>query len=316
MGGGLQRTGRAVRAACRGGGSGRWRSRGHAQLPDRPRLPSRGALSSPELAWQGAGLSTRPGKLPQSGPLLDPPLERVEMPFTGRPGEGTASIGYLRKPKGVERAPVAVIWGGIDSFKEERPADAYLAGGMAVLAIDMPGVGEAPLVGSEDAERLWDAVFGWIAARPDLDVERIGLVGGSTGGYWATKLAHTHRDRVTAAVNHGGPAHIAFTADWIAKAQFGEYPFELAETLACAFGLSTYQDWVEYSPRLSLLRLGILDQPCAPLLCVNGLDDSVFPIADMYLLLEHGSPKAARFFATGHMGKARKSTRLNSSHVT
>lgn len=239
---------------------------------------------------------------------FDPPLERVEMPFTGRPGEGTASIGYLRKPKGVERAPVAVIWGGIDSFKEERPADAYLAGGMAVLAIDMPGVGEAPLVGSEDAERLWDAVFGWIAARPDLDVERIGLVGGSTGGYWATKLAHTHRDRVTAAVNHGGPAHIAFTADWIAKAQFGEYPFELAETLACAFGLSTYQDWVEYSPRLSLLRLGILDQPCAPLLCVNGLDDSVFPIADMYLLLEHGSPKPARFFATGHMGNTPATT--------
>ncbi len=46
----------------------------------------------------------------------------------------------------------------------------------------------------------------------------------------------------------------------------------------------------------------MLDQPCAPLLLVNGLYDSVFPIEDMYALLEHGSPKDARFFPSGHMG--------------
>jgi len=46
----------------------------------------------------------------------------------------------------------------------------------------------------------------------------------------------------------------------------------------------------------------VLDKPCAPLLCVNGVDDSVFPIADMHLLLEHGAPKASRFYAGGHMG--------------
>jgi hypothetical protein len=38
------------------------------------------------------------------------------------------------------------------------------------------------------------------------------------------------------------------------------------------------------------------------LLCINGLNDSVFPIADHHLLLEHGNPKAARFFPVGHMG--------------
>jgi hypothetical protein len=103
-------------------------------------------------------------------------------------------------------------------------------------------------------------------------------------------------------VNQGGPAHFAFQKDWIVKAQRGEYPFELAETLACAFGRSTAEEWVEYAPRLSLLDQGILDKPCAPLLCVNGVDDSVFPIADMYLLFEHGSPKAARFYPGGHMG--------------
>jgi hypothetical protein len=233
---------------------------------------------------------------------FDPPLERVDMPFTGRAGEGVASIGLLRKPKGLARPPLAVIWGGIDAFKEERPSDAYLRAGLATLCIDMPGVADAPLAGSEDAERLWDAVFDYIASRPDLDAERVGIHGGSTGGYWATKVAHTHARRLRAAVNQGGPAHFAFRSDWIAKAQRGEYPFELAETLACAFDRSSGEEWVEYAPRLSLLSQGILDKPCAPLLCVNGVNDSVFPIADMHLLLEHGNPKSARFYMAGHMG--------------
>ena len=234
--------------------------------------------------------------------LFDPPMERVEMPFKGNAGGGAVSIGLLRKPKGVTQPPVVVLWGGIDAFKEERPSDPYLAAGLATLAIDMPGVADAPLAGSENGERLWNAVFDYIASRRDLDADRIGIHGGSTGGYWATKVAHTHRDRLRAAVNQGGPAHFAFQKDWIVKAQRGEYPFELAETLACAFGRSSGEEWIEYAPKLSLLDQAILDQPCAPLLCVNGIDDSVFPIADMYLLLEHGRPKSSRFYHGGHMG--------------
>ena len=234
---------------------------------------------------------------------LSPPLERVEMPFQGRAGEGAAVIGYLRRPPDSERPPVVVRWGGIDTFKEEWNASSILARGLAMLAIDMPGVGQAPIAGGEDAERMFDAVFDWIAARPDLDANRVGIIGGSTGGYWATKLAHTRRDRLRAAVNWGGCAHYAFTPEWIEQAQHGEYAFELAETLATAFGRSTFDEWVEYAPQLSLFDQGILDQPCAPLLLVNGVHDTVFPITDMYLLLEHGSPKTARFYPTGHMAR-------------
>jgi len=233
---------------------------------------------------------------------LDIPVERVEMPFHGRPGEGSVSVGLLRKPKGVAKPPVLVMWGGIDAYKEERRTDQYLKAGMATLCIDMPGVADAPIAGAEDAERLWDAVFDYIAERTDLDEERVAVIGGSTGGYWGAKVAHTHCERLRAAVNHGGPAHFAFTPDWIMKAQRGEYPFELAETLACAFGRSTGEEWLEYSPRLSLLDQGILERPCAPLLCINGINDTIFPIADMYLLLEHGAPKAARFDSGAHMG--------------
>jgi hypothetical protein len=236
--------------------------------------------------------------------FFDPPLERAWIPFAARSGEGEYLLADLRIPRAAAQpVPVVVQWGGIDSYKEERRPAAYLAAGLATLGIDMPGVGDAPLDGAPDAERMWDAIFDWIAGRPDLDSARVAVLGASTGGYWAAKLAHTHRTRLRCAVDHGGPAHYAFQADWIARAQVGEYPFELAETLAAAFGGKTYEDWLERAPRLSLLEQGILDRPSAPLLLVNGLQDSVFPIQDMYLLMEHGPPKSGRFFADqGHMG--------------
>jgi pimeloyl-ACP methyl ester carboxylesterase len=234
----------------------------------------------------------------------DPPLERVFIPFAGKPDEGQFIVADLRKPKNADPPHAVVIhWGGIDSFKEERRSEPYLAAGFAALAMDMPGVGDAPLTGSTEAERLWDGVFDWIGGRDDLDGERVAVLGASTGGYWAAKLAHTHRERLRAVVDHGGPAHYAFQADWIARAQTGEYPFELAETLACAFGGRSYVDWVWMAPGLSLLEQGLLDRPCAPMLLVNGVRDSVFPIKDMHLLLEHGNPKSARFFGDEtHMG--------------
>lgn len=237
-----------------------------------------------------------------AGRHMDPPVQRVEMPFKGRPGEGNVAIGLLRLPRADHKLPVVVAWGGIDSFKEERRVEPFLARGFAGLNVDMPGVADAPLAGSEDAERLWDAILDWIAAQPGLDSRQVILWGGSTGGYWAAKVAHTHADRLAGSIEHGGPAHYAFQAEWIERAQRGEYPFELAETLALAFGHSGFDAWVDYAPRLSLLDQGVLDRPCAPMLCINGIDDSVFPIADQYLLLEHGSVKSARLFPGGHMG--------------
>ena len=229
-------------------------------------------------------------------------VERVEMPYAGGQARGAVIVGLLHRPPRDGRLPIVVQWGGIDSFKEDRRPEPYLAAGWAVLAIDMPGVGDAPIPGSETGEELWNGVFDWIAAAPGLDASRIVLVGASTGGYWATKVAHTHRERIAAAVNHGGPAHFAFQPEWIARASRGEYPFELAETLACAFGRKTAAEWLDCAPRLSLLDQGVLDRPSAPLLCINGVEDSVFPIDDMYLLLRHGGVKSARFFPGGHMG--------------
>ena len=234
--------------------------------------------------------------------FMDPPLERVKMSFDARLGEGGVVTGYLRRPLGAQALPVAVVWGGADAGKEDVAADPWLARNLATLAIDPPGVGEAPLVGSPDAERLWDAVLDWIERQADLDPDRVGVVGESIGGYWAVKLAHTHRDRIRAAVSVGGPVHYAFSQDWIEHAEVGEYPFGLAETVGRAFGCDDLATWLHLAPTLSLLDQGVLDEPSGPLLVVGGAEDGVVPIADQYLLLEHGTPKSARFFPGGHPG--------------
>ena len=232
-------------------------------------------------------------------------FERVEIPFKGRPGEGTQSVGYFVRPKASEaRLPLVILWAGIDTFKEDRSEvwEPIIAAGLSILLIDMPGTGDAPLYGSEDAERLWDTVLDWCETRPEINAKRIAIWGGSTGGYWAAKVAHTHRARLAAAVCHGGCAHFAFTPEWIEKAQHGSYAFELAETLASAFGCKSFEEWADFCPRLSLLKQGVIDRPSAPLLLVNGTQDTIFPIEDMHLLLEHGNPKTARFYPVGHMG--------------
>ena len=234
------------------------------------------------------------------------PITRVEIPFKGRAGEGNTIPAYLREPK-IDGAqlPLLVTWGGIDGYKEEQLNDAALTMGMAHLAIDGPGVGDSPVKGSEDAERLFGAVFDWIASRKEIDSKKVGVWGYSTGGYWAVKVAHVYRHRIACAVSQGGPVHYGFQPEWMQVQEKGEYPFEFFETIAYAFGLSTYEQWREYAPKLSLLKQGVLDGPCAPLLLVNGVHDSVFPIKDYYLLLEHGSPKCARFYDAGHMGFTR-----------
>jgi len=234
------------------------------------------------------------------------PITRVEIPFSGRAGEGKSIPAYLREPKTVGGpSPLLVTWGGIDGYKEEQLNDAALAMGLAHLAIDGPGVGDSPVKGSEDAERLFGAVFDWVATSNELNSRKVGVWGYSTGGYWAVKVAHVYKDRIACAVSQGGPVHYAFQPEWMHEQEKGEYPFEFFETIAYAFGLSTYKEWVEYAPRLSLLTQGILDRPCAPLLLVNGIHDSVFPIKDYYMLFEHGSPKSARFYDAGHMGFTR-----------
>jgi len=236
--------------------------------------------------------------------LLDPPIEIVQIPF-----EGKEIVGYLRVPKGVRPAPVVVTIGGLDGRKEDAAPrnDTYLAHGVAYFAFDMPGTGQSPFrVVEPDAEREFSRVLDYIATRPELDPKRVVVYGGSWGGYWAARLAYTERARLQGAVVQGGPVHEYFTPEWQRKALgTREYLFELFEARATIYGASTLDDFLAYGPRMSLATSGLINQPSAPMLLINGLKDTQVPAADLFLLMRSGSPKEVWFNPDGgHMGRS------------
>lgn len=240
-----------------------------------------------------------------AGRYFTPPVEPIDVPFAGKPGEGTRVIFYVRRPVATAPLPVIVRMGGIDTWKEDRHDinERILAAGFASINVDMPGVGESPVVGSLDAERQFLPVFDWIAMQPDLDARRVIVVGMSYGGYWATKLAHLHADRLCGAVNWGGGVDRFFTPAWIEQSKSaGSYLMDLAPARARTVGGTTYAEYVERVAGFSLVEQGVLDRPHPPMLIVNGRHDEQVPMDDMIVLLEHGAPKEARFFPGGHMG--------------
>jgi len=239
---------------------------------------------------------------------FDPPLEIVELPF-----EGNKLIGYLQRPPGVAKPPVVLHWGGVDGWKEDRLriANAAMSAGLASLTIDMPGSGENPvLYGDPAAERTYFTWLDHLPTRADIDGSRIGVWGGSFGAYWAARLAFVAADRVKGAVFHGGNIHYGFQREWLLPAFTtggATYLFGAASLLDArgrAMGTKTLEEFLEAAPRFSLKTMGLLDQPSAPLLGVNGKLDDQAPVDDIYLLLEHGNPKSARIYPDGHhMGR-------------
>ena len=197
--------------------------------------------------------------------LEDPPLEVVDLPFAGRPGEGRSVRLYVTRPRDVRRPPVVMVWAGIDTWKEEmheRLGALLRSRGFAVLLIDMPGVGQSPVLAGRDAERQWTPIFEWLARQEDLDAERCGAIGGSFGGYWAMKLAYTHRESLRCAVNWGGGVHITFSEQWQRRSRnASSYLMDLMVARARIFGGETFEDYVARCRELSLLDQGLLDQP-------------------------------------------------------
>lgn len=235
-----------------------------------------------------------------AGALFNPPVMRVTVPF-----EDSEVVFLYRRPPGIERPPVVVMWGGVDAWKEQMTAasDLVLARGIATIAVDGPGTGESPVKGTPDADRQFLPVLDWAAAQADLRGARVGLLGRSFGGYWATKLAHVVPDRIAAAVNWGGGAHFMFQREWIDRSRHPDsYLMELVETRMRMLGVDSEEGYASAFASLSLLDQGLLDRPSAPLLLVNGRGDTQCPVADIDLLTGHGSPKTVRMFPGGHMG--------------
>jgi dienelactone hydrolase len=133
---------------------------------------------------------------------LDPEAERVEVPL-----DGGRTVGNLRRPKGEERPPLVLLIPGLDSTKEEffKLENVFLDRGMATLSMDGPGQGESgyDLPMRADYDVAVTAVIDAIAGRTDVDLDRVGLLGVSLGGYYAPRVL-AFEPRVKAGVGLSG----------------------------------------------------------------------------------------------------------------
>jgi esterase FrsA len=239
---------------------------------------------------------------------FDPPLEIVEVPFQGK-----TLVGYLQKPPGIAKPPVVMHWGGVDGWKEDRLriAARIMKAGLASFTIDGPGTGETPMLYADpSAETMFRTWLDYLPTRTDVDGKSVAVWGGSFGAYWAARLAFTAADRLKGAVFHGGNVHYGFQREWLVPAFTtggATYLFGAASLLDArgrAMGAKTIDEFLDAVAPLSLKTMGLLDKKSAPLLGVNGKHDDQAPIADVYLLMEHGNPKSARVYADGHhMGR-------------
>jgi dienelactone hydrolase len=138
--------------------------------------------------------------------LADHKVEAAWVPLPSL--KGKALPGWLHLPPGHDgrRIPAVVSIPGMDGYKERFVplyGDRWLNRNVAVLALEGPGQTECPVLGIPVSMAAWaetgKAVYDWLAARPEIDPDRIGVTGSSFGSLFGTvAFANEQRFRACA----------------------------------------------------------------------------------------------------------------------
>ncbi len=166
--------------------------------------------------------------------LLPGKFSEVEVPHTHRiEGEGATVPIYMRLPAHASAAnpvPCIIQIFGLDGYRTEltHASSTHLARGWGTIGVEIPGTGDCPALRKDatSPDRLWSSLLDWMDGREELDKGRRVAWGLSTGGYYAMRIACTHKERLTGVVSQGGGCHRMFEPEWLAKVDHLEYPFE------------------------------------------------------------------------------------------
>ncbi len=143
--------------------------------------------------------------------LASPAWERVAIPYEDTEMEGWLFRG---RPAG-ERAPLLLLNNGSDGTVTDMwvmGAAPAIARGYNCLTFDGPGQGQAlheqDLYFRADWEKVVTPVVDWALARPDVDPDRIALMGVSQGGYWVPR-ALAFEPRIAAGIADPGVVDVS-----------------------------------------------------------------------------------------------------------
>jgi pimeloyl-ACP methyl ester carboxylesterase len=212
--------------------------------------------------------------------LMTPPVEPVEIPY-----EGTTLPGYFCQVDDSGRPrPTLIGTNGYDSTINELYLDfaAVLRRGYNLLLFDGPGQGRVlikqGLVMRPDWENVVKPVVDYALTRPEVDPEKIALMGISLGGYLAPRAASSE---------HRLAACIADPGLWdmleAAKARFSALPKDVLEKFPNV-DPGVLEPFVEHIQETPALRWAIVQRA----FWVHGVDSlsEYLQLAEDYSLKE------------------------------
>jgi len=164
----------------------------------------------------------------------DEPVKQVLVAHTARKGADRDRIPiYVRYPKSVKdgkkKAPVVLLITGLDGYRPDNTQriNEFIARGWGCVVVEIPGTADSPIDPSdpEGSDRLWTSILSWMEKEGHFDMHKVMAWGLSCGGYYAVRIAHTHKDRLRGSVAQGAASHYFFGREWIEYADGHEYPF-------------------------------------------------------------------------------------------
>ena len=207
----------------------------------------------------------------RAAPLLDPPQTPIEIPY-----RGVAMPGFLRLPHGVTKPSCVILLGGLDSTKEELQeiSELCVARGLAVLAFDGPGQGEtfAKLKLAPDFVEAIFAVLDFAEKHPEIDGDRIGIIGRSLGGYYAPRAAALDR-RIKAVAAWGAMFHLR---NWRTLPALTAAGFVYTTGAPDIEGARPYIESIDLSD--------VAERITCPLMIVHGGADVITPTENMTMM--------------------------------
>ncbi|MEN9751498.1 MAG: hypothetical protein RLZZ600_545, partial [Actinomycetota bacterium] len=147
-------------------------------------------LQSPTWAGRKAAYQKSIDLLLKHIELSGVPMQKIDIPF-----EDTSlpAYYYRAEPKNGKPAPVVIQLNGLDSTKEMM----YYSGfpqmlarrGISTIMVDHGGTGEAlrlrDIKARVETEQFVSPIVDWVEKQPELDSNKVGVVGWSLGGYYA-----------------------------------------------------------------------------------------------------------------------------------
>lgn len=201
-------------------------------------------------------------------------VTRFEIPY----GDKTIPVLFTRAIGVDGPAPAVVYLNGLDSNKEllywTRLPQELAKRGISTLCVDQPGTGESLRLQGMPAhwqsEDWGTPVFDWLAARADVDADRIGITGISLGGYYVPRVC-ANEPRFASGAVWGANHNWAEVQQKRIKRE-GENPVpHYWQHVQWVFGAKDQEDFLEKSAGMHLN--GQMEKIKVPFLVTHGASD-------------------------------------------